>query len=429
MYEKNYTKPVNRINNKRDNFFEITMNNTLRFYSILLVIVLGSLSTSLAQISGVILGQDTTRRPIFTAVPFLSIAPDARSAAMGDVGAALSPDANSIYWNAAKIPFSEKQYGFSLSYTPWLRNLVDDMSIAFLSGYYKIDNRQSFAGSLRYFNLGSIEFTTETGATIANFTPQEFAFAGNYSRKLSDKIGVGVTGRFIYSNLTGAVIQDARPGVTGAADVSFFYTNDKFQFSGRPSVLSFGAVISNIGAKISYGDANQQDFIPTNLRVGTALTTSLDPQERNKLTIGLDFNKLLSPTPPLVNSQGQILSGQDPRERTLLSGIFGSFTDAPNGFSEELQEIMIATGLEYKYLNMEGQDVFAARAGYFYEAKNKGNRRYFTIGVGINYKKIGFDVAYLIPQGQQQGNPLAETLRFTVSLNIEKAKERVFEGS
>ncbi len=393
------------------------------------MLLLGSLSASMAQTSSIILGQDTTRRPIFTAVPFLAIAPDARSAAMGDVGAALSPDANSIYWNAAKIPFSEKDYGFSFSYTPWLRNLVDDMFIAFLSGYYKIDEQQSFAGSLRYFNLGSIEFTTQTGATIANFTPQEFAFTANYSRKLSDKMGVGVAGRFIYSNLTGAVIQDARPGITGSADVSFFYTDDKFQFLGKPAVLSFGAIISNIGAKISYADANQQDFIPTNLRLGTALTTSLDPQERNKITIGLDFNKLLVPSPPLVNSQGQIVSGQDPRERTLLSGVFGSFTDAPDGFSEELQEFMIATGLEYKYLNMEGQDVFAARAGYFYEAANKGDRKYFTIGVGINYKKVGFDVAYLIPQSQQQGNPLAETLRFTLSLNIEKAKERVFQGS
>ncbi len=409
------------------------MNNTLKSTLILLLLLTGSFYPTLAQPTSVILGQDTSRRPITTAVPFLSIAPDARSAAMGDVGAALSPDANSIYWNAAKLPFATQDYAVSFSYSPWLRNLVDDMYLAFLSGYYKIDKQQTFAASLRYFNMGNIQFTDNNGQPITDFVPREFAFAASYSRKLSDKIGVGVTGRFIHSNLSANLVlpnqQESRPGTTGAADVSFFYSNDEFQVSGRPATLAFGAIISNIGAKISYSNQNEQDFIPTNLRIGTALTSSLDPLERNKLTVAIDFNKLLVPSPPLVNSQGQIIKGEDPRDRTLLSGIFGSFTDAPDGFSEELQEIMISAGAEYKYYNTEGQDVFAARAGYFYEARNKGNRKYFSIGAGLNYNNFAFDVAYLIPQNQQQGNPLAETLRFTLSLNFKKAQERVYEGS
>ncbi len=409
------------------------MNNILKLNFLVMLLVIGSVCPILAQPTSVLLGQDTTRRPIITSVPFLSIAPDARSAAMGDVGVALSADANSIYWNAAKLPFAEDDYAISLSYSPWLRNLVDDMYLAFLSGYYKIDKQQTFAASLRYFNMGNIQFTDINGMPITDFVPRELAFAASYSRKLSDKIGVAVTGRFIHSNLSANLLlpnqQESRPGNTGAADIAFFYNNDKFQVSGRPATLAFGAVISNIGAKISYTNEGEQDFIPTNLRIGTALTGSLDPLERNKITFALDFNKLLVPSPPLINSQGDIIKGKNPRDVTLLSGIFGSFTDAPDGFSEEIQEVMISAGAEYKYFNTEGQDVFAARAGYFYEARNKGNRKYFSIGAGLKYQTFAFDVAYLIPQNQQQGNPLAETLRFTLSLNIKKATERVYDGS
>lgn len=373
-----------------------------------------------------IIGQDTTKRPITTAIPFLTIAPDSRAAGMGDVGAATSPDANSIYWNAAKLAFIESKGGVSLSYSPWLRNLVDDMSLAFLSGYYKLDDRQAFGFSLRYFNLGEIEFTDVNGNPIRDFRPNEFAFAGTYSIKLSDNFGAGITGRVIYSNLSADLQlpnqQESRPGVTGAADISFYYQNKTLNIGGREAELAIGASISNIGAKISYASSNDRDFIPTNLRIGTALTMGLDQTGLNKVTVGLDFNKLMVPTPPRVDSQGNIIEGTDPRDKNLISGVFGSFADAPDGFGEEIQEIMISLGAEYSY-----KDVFFARAGYFNEHENKGNRKYFTVGAGFKYQIFGLDIAYLIPRAQQ--NPLAETLRFTLSVNFDKKEERVYNGT
>ncbi|GAB4395178.1 MAG: type IX secretion system outer membrane channel protein PorV [Microscillaceae bacterium] len=408
------------------------MNRLLSTPLLASLLFVGASASALAQTS-IILQQDTTQRPITTAVPFLAIAPDARSAGMGDAGVAISPDVNAIYWNPAKLAFIDQKYGFSLSYSPWLRNLVDDMHLSYLSGFYKLDERQAFGASLRYFDLGDIQFTDNNGGIITDFNPREFAFDVTYSRKLSEKIGVAVSGRFIHSNLSSNLTlpntQESRPGTTGAADVAFFYTNDNLQIGGRPSILAFGLNISNIGAKISYTSQNEQDFIPTNLRFGSALTLALDPLERNKITIALDLNKLLVPTPPRLDSQGNIIEGEDPRDKTLLSGIFGSFSDAPDGFSEELQEFTISAGAEYKYHNQEGKDVFAARAGYFYEAENKGDRKFFTVGVGLKaLKNFAFDVAYLIPGNQRQGNPLAETLRFTLAINFDQKTERVYEG-
>ncbi len=387
---------------------------------VLVLAYVGIMAVEAQNPTSIILQQDTTRRPITTAVPFLAITPDARSAALGDAGVAISPDANAIYWNPAKLAFAPDKYGVSLSYNPWLRNLVDDMFLAFLSGYYKMDDKQAFAASLRYFNMGDIQFTDIEGNPIRDFSPREFAFAATYSRKLSERIGVAISGRFIHSNLSANLVlpnqQESKPGTTGAADIAFYYNNKDLKLAGRPASLAFGVNISNIGAKISYSNDNEQDFIPTNLRVGTAFTTSLDPLDRNTLTFALDLNKLMVPTPPRINSQGEIVEGTDPRDITVLSGIFGSFTDAPDGFSEELQEFTISTGLEYFYHDQLGNPVFAARAGYFNEHENKGNRKYFTVGIGAYYRQFGLDVAYLIPQGQSNNNPLAETVRFTLSL-------------
>lgn len=374
-------------------------------------------SKSFSQ-SATIQGQDTAQRVISTAVPFLGISPDARAAGMGDVGVATTADPNSIYWNAAKLTFAEDKIGVSLSYTPWLRKLVNDMSISFLSAYYQLDDKQAFAFGLRYFNLGSIQFTDDQGGIIRDFTPNELAATVTYSRKLSEKLGVAISGRYIHSNLSADLIlsnqQETKAGNTAAADISVYYKND-ITISGLESELAFGANISNIGAKISYTNRNERDFIPTNLRIGTALTTNID--EFNKFTLGLDINKLMVPTPPQVDSQGNIVSGTNPRDKTLLSGILGSFADAPGGFSEEIQEFIMAIGVEYWYNNL-----FAARMGYYNEHAQKGDRKYFTVGVGLRYKVFGFDAAYLLPQ--KQTNPLAETLRFTIMFKLGKEDKK-----
>jgi len=270
-------------------------------------------------------------KAITTAVPFLSISPDARHAALGDAGVASSPDANSSYWNAAKLVFIDKKYGGTLSYTPWLGKIINDMSISYLSGFYKISQEQAISTSLKYFDLGDI-FFTEDGVIGTNFNPREFAVDFTYSRKLTEVLSLGLTGRYIHSNLTGAFSSggvDARPGKSVAADIGIFYTKELE--SAKSSNLSFGAQISNIGAKITYSDNNNKDFLPTNLRLGSTFTTSLDAY--NSLTFLLDFNKLLVPT---------IDEGQ-----SLLDGMFSSFTDAPGGFSEEIQEITTSMGVEY----------------------------------------------------------------------------------
>ena len=335
------------------------------------------------------IGQDTAARPIITAVPFLMIAPDARSGAMGDVGGAISPDANSTYWNVGKLAFVEKDFGVSLSYTPWLGKIVDDMNLAYLSLYYKLDNVQAVAFSMRYFDMGEI-FLTENGKDRIqpDFQPQEYALDLSYSRKLSEKLGVGVSGRFIHSNLAGDITvgtgpnaQQAQPGNSVAADIGVYYNSD-LVLRARDGRIAFAAVIQNIGNKISYtGDEDYESFIPTNLRLGTAYTANLDPY--NKITVAVDFNKLLVPTPPIYvkDGNGNVTiapgGGRDPN-RSLVNGIFTSVADAPDGFSEELKEVTIASGLEYWY-----NDLFAARAGYFWEHDLKGARKFFTLGVGL----------------------------------------------
>lgn len=355
---------------------------------------------------GQLLGADNA---ITTAVPFLAISPDARHAALGDAGVATTPDANAAYWNAGKLAFIDKKYGGTLSYTPWLGKIVNDMSVVYASGFYKITREQTIAAGLKYFDLGDISFRSTSNDPLGDFNPREFAFDLTYSRMLSENLSVGIAGRYIHSNLTGAFSgSDAKPGSSVAADIGVYYTKP-LKSSMRTGTLSFGAAITNIGAKISYTDANNKNFLPTNLRIGSAYTTELDAY--SSFTFTLDFNKLLVPTPPIRDENGNIVYGKDPN-RSLLSGMFGSFSDAPNGGKEELKEVMISSGIEYWY-----NKTFAARLGYFNEAKTKGNRKYMTLGVGFRKDAFGIDVAYLVPTNKRE-HPLAETLRFTLLFQI-----------
>lgn len=345
---------------------------------------------------GQLVGQ---QRAITTAVPFVGITPDARHAALGDAGVATSPDANAAYWNAGKLVFiTDQKYGGSFSYTPWLGKIVNDMWISSLSGFYKINREQAVAVSLKYFDLGEISFRGNNNEPLGDFNPKEAAFDATYSRMLTDNFSIGLSGRYIFSNLTGAFTgSDAQAGNSVAADIGVFYT--KPLQGTRNSTLSLGAQISNIGAKISYTDNNNKDFLPTNLRLGGAYTTELDIY--NSITFILDFNKLMVPSP-----------GANRDTVSLLSAMFGSFSDAPGGAKEEFQEFMTSVGIEYWY-----RDIFAGRLGYFNENVNKGNRKYLTMGVGFRKDNFGIDVAYVVPTNQRE-HPLAETLRFTLLMHV-----------
>lgn len=361
-------------------------------------------------------GQSESANPITVAVPFLTIAPDSRGSALGDAGVASSPDAYSVHWNNAKLAFIDKQMGVSLSYTPWLAKIVDDMSLSYLTFYTKIDKNQALGFSMRYFNLGNVYLTDDTGLDIGTENPRELALDATYSRKLTQHMGIAGTVRYIWSNIAGSVTgSNTKAGKSVAVDVGWYYTKP-VMFRGNESELSFGANISNFGKKLTYTTEEYQDFIPCNLRVGSAFKMGLDTY--NSLTLMLDFNKLMVPTPPVyeTDSDGEYVTdsdgnriiekGKDPN-RSLLSGTFGSFTDAPGGFKEEMKEINISSGIEYKY-----QDVLAVRFGYFHESKDKGGREYFTSGIGFKYQVFGVDFSYLIPQNRS--NPLANTLRISL---------------
>lgn len=389
----------------------------MRLIQILSSLLLLAISHSITFAQIGVLGQDSTRRVISTAVPFLTITPDARSAGMGDVGVALSPDANATHWNPAKLAFLEKTMGMSISYSPWLQKLVNDMSIAYLSGYYKISKQEAVAMSLRYFNMGSIQFTDLQGRLQQDFNPREIALDGTYSRKLSKEFSMAITGRFVHSNLAGNFSNgpgnvNATPGNVVAADISAYYEKKKI-IGMIPTTVAFGLNISNIGGRMTYNNPTTADYIPTNLRLGTGITAEID--EYNKLTFALDINKLLVPTPPIRNGQGQIIKGKDP-DRTLVSAMFGSFNDAPNGLREEIQELMFAMGAEYWY-----KDIFALRGGYFNENTIKGARKYFTLGLGFRYQKFGIDFAYMMPT--VQNHPLADTMRFTLLFDFGRSKQ------
>ena len=363
-----------------------------------------------AQNTNIIAGQDTLQNLVTSTLVFLRIATDSRSGAMGETGIALSPDANSIHWNSAKLAFIEKEIGYSISVTPWLRKIVSDMNFTYLSGYLKINQIQTIALSFTYFDLGNLSLTDRVGQTFKDINSKEYSLSFAYSRKISENFGAAITGRFIVSDLSGNIInpsgnEDLRVITTGSADFSIFYRNRKIQLKNFPATLAFGVNISNIGPKVTYSSDNNSDFIPTNLGIGTALTMEVNPF--NKLTFALDANKLLVPTPNRSVARG---SNEDPN---LLSGIFNSFSDAPGGLSEELSEIILSVGVEYWY-----NSLFALRGGYFHESSRKGNRKFFTLGLGIKYKKIGLDFAYLV--ANRQGNPLDDTLRFTFYMNFNR---------
>jgi hypothetical protein len=380
-----------------------------RIFSILLIAI-GLLSTQKTIVAQEI-GTDRDWGTITTAVPFLMIGPDARSGGMGDVGAATSPDGNSIYWNASKLAFVEKSVGFNVSYVPWLKGLVDDIGLGYVSGYGKIGDQQTVAASLRYFSLGSITFTNEEGISQGTYKPNEFAIDLAYSRKLSENFSAAVTGKFIYSNLTlgqdvGGV--ESRAGTSVAADISMYYKKPLRFSQGRRGLWALGVGINNIGNKISYTSSTEKDFIPTNLKIGTAFSMDLD--DYNFISLSVDVNKLLVPTPPVRDSLGEPISPYKDNNVAPLQGMFQSFYDAP--FAEEMQEINIAAGVEYWY-----DKQFAIRGGYFYESPKKGNRQYFTLGAGLRYNVFGLDFSYLI--ATNPNNPLKNTLRFTLTYEIE----------
>lgn len=350
-------------------------------------------------------------RIISTGVPLLLIAPDSRAGAMGDVGAASKPDANSIHWNAAKLSFMEKQAGMTFTYTPWLREIVSDIKLMYLSAYYRLDERNTLGASLTYFSLGTIDFFDEGGLQTGTYKPNEFAFDVAYSMKLSENLSMSLTGRYIRSDLT----QGQNVGTTsthaanaGAADLGLYYQN-KINLE-MPSQYAFGVQISNLGSKISYSDNMESSFLPTNLRIGGRY--SMDFDQFNNLSVMADFNKLLVPTPPVYDDEGNIFAGKDPNVG-VLQGAIQSFYDAPNGLKEELQEISMSLGLEYWY-----NKILAVRAGYFYEAKNKGARKYLTLGAGLRYNVMGLDISYLISTSSLNNNPLKNTLRVSLSFDL-----------
>ena len=342
---------------------------------------------------------------VTTAVPFLRISPDARSGGMGELGVATSPDQYAGLWNIGKVAFNQSRGGIAATYTPWLKDVVSDVYLATLSGYFKFDENQALHGSLRYFNLGSITFTDNLGNNFGEGRPREFGLDIGYSRKLNARHGVGVTLKYINSNLAdGAVVGSTtyESGSAVAADLGWYYTG--------PKGWSWGAVLSNLGTKISYTDnADAKDFIPANLGFGANYKKTINSQ--NSINFGLELNKLLVPTPP---AEGDAAALTAYRNKSVIGSWFSSFGDASGGFSEELKEFMISVGAEYWYNNQ-----FALRAGYFYENKTKGDRRYFTAGLGLKYNLFGFNFAYLIPQGSGVSrSPLANTLRFGVSFDF-----------
>lgn len=373
--------------------------------------------------------------PITTSVPFLLISPDSRQGAMGEAGAATDPDVNSIHWNGAKLAMVEKDMGFGISYSPWLRQLVPDISLSYLSFYKKLNKMSTVGASMRYFSLGNITFTDIMGNTTGQFKPNEFALDIAYSQKLSQVFSVGLAFRYINSNLTGGYSVNGQPtkvGQTVAVDISLYYKSKKFDLGEKKAIFTSGLAITNIGSKISYSVV--RNFIPTNMRLGFGLKSFID--DYNTIGIYTDLNKLLVPTPPiyykaasgsdsidLATGKKVIMAGMDPNV-PVAQGIIQSFYDAPGGFKEELREINIASGFEYSYSNQ-----LYFRSGYFYENKYKGGRQFITFGFGVKYSVFGLDASYLIPATATRNNPLQNTWRFTLSFDFDAFKKQNIEAT
>ena len=386
--------------------------------------------------------EDLQLNTITTALPFMSITPDSRAGGMGDAGTALSPSSSSVYWNTSILCFSEQTSEVSLSYTPWLRQLTNDIHLSYLSGYYQINESHTIGGALRYFSLGEITFTDASGNVIRDDKPSEFEITGAYAFRLSNRLSLGINGKFAYSNLTGGLTVggvNTKPGVVGAADLSFSYYNDNAKIGNLDGVYTFATTINNIGNKVAYSELATRDFIPMNLKIGNSFLANFDAY--NKVTFSLDLQKLLVPTPPSYYFDGEdyiMTSGMNP-DVGVINGMIQSFYDAPgnvvvdddevpiadaNGnyevvkgtrFKEELSEINIAFGTEWWY-----NDVFAVRGGVFFESKNKGNRQFMNLGASLKYNMFAIDFSYLASLNGRQ-SPLANTLRFTVRLFLDQA--------
>jgi hypothetical protein len=394
------------------------------FFTVLTLSGTGALLAQLtsSQFKSQISGQ--TLNPITTAVPFLLIGPDSKQGALADCGAATDPDINSLHWNGSKLAFADKQFGAGFTVTPWLRKLVPDINLYYLSGYGRLNSRQTVGASLRYFSLGTIEFTDINGTNYGSYRPNEFAMDLAFSQKLSKNFSLGVATRFINSTINKYVSSNGQQGnaaSTFAVDLSAFYRSNSFKMGGKNMSAQSGFAITNMGDKIRY--SNDQNFIPTNLRLGGGLKTEID--DFNKFNVYLDFNKLLVPTPPdykvdakgniLINSatgEKEIAAGKNPNV-PVIEGMLQSFGDAPGGLKEEMREVNTSIGVEYDY-----NDIFAVRGGYFHEHKTKGGRQYFTVGVGFKFKVITVDGSYLIPTQLQ--NPLQQTWRITLSFQFDK---------
>lgn len=385
---------------------------------------------------------DLQLNTITTALPFMSITPDSRAGGMGDAGTALSGDANSIYWNTSMLNFAEDKSEIAVSYTPWLRQLTNDIHLSYVSGYVKLNDRHAIGGALRYFSLGNITFTSEQGDIIRDDKPAEFEVTGGYAFRTSERTSVGLNGKFAYSNLTGGLPVAGvatKPGVVGAADISFTYRNPDAKIGSTNGVYTFATTINNIGNKVRYTDVGSNspgDFIPMNLKIGNSFLAEFD--KYNNVVFSLDLQKLLVPTPAFfaANEDGDIvmMSGKT-NDVGVIAGMIQSFYDAPgrvaedeagnyiqnadgsyevvkgSKFKEELNEINIAAGMEYWYNNL-----FAVRGGFFYESKTKGARQFFNFGIGLKYNSFGIDISYLA--ALQRQNPLANTLRFTLRMTL-----------
>ncbi len=389
--------------------------------------VSGQNSISRSQLAG-------QQNVITSAVPFLTISPDSRRAAMGDAGVASSPDANSVFWNAASLAFVKKKGAISTSYAPWLRSLVPGISYNYLAGYGKINERSVIGASFRFFSFGQINFTDDVGNPLGTFNPSEYCIDVCYATQLSKHWAIGVNLKYINSNLAGTrPLNGITPkvGRSGAGDISALYQGDKKTKKGKDVHYTFGINLQNLGAKITYSDKTNKEYLPANLKIGTAWTYKID--QYNTITGMLDFNKLMIPSPGITilkNYQGTDSMADDGSgtgtqvtiyERTrsddpVISAALNSFVDAPGGLREELKEYNYSLGLEYNYT-----DQFFIRAGYFNEPKTKGNRKYLTFGFGIRYKVFGLDAAYLVPF--QQRHPLQNQLRFTLLFDLEAFKE------
>ena len=412
----------------------------MKFFVLVLFII--SISFSFAQPNGGgsgVTDNDLQLNTITTSLPFMAITPDSRAGGMGDAGTALSPSSTSIYWNTSILSFAKQKSEISMSYTPWLRQLTNDISLSYLAGYYKINKTHTVGASMRYFSLGEITFTDAQGNVLRDDKPSEFELTGAYAFRLGKRFSIGINGKFAYSNLTGGIPVagvNTKPGIVGATDLSFTYLNDEAKLGKIKGVYTSAITFNNIGNKVAYSELSRRDFIPMNMKIGNSFT--VQNNSYNKLTFSVDLQRLLVPTPAkydLVDGQNTLISGK-PNDIGVIAGILQSFSDAPgtvlededgnyiqnedgtyavakwSRLKEELSEINIAAGVEWWY-----NEVFALRSGIFYESKNKGNRQFLNLGASLKYNAFAIDFSYLASLNGRQ-SPLANTLRFTLRFNI-----------